>query len=321
MKVFVLSWRQSLAAAALAAVLSPAASDTFQAVAAEGQPEAPAAKAEREGERGQAKAEREAPKPEAREGREGDRPAVRREGERKGDRPAVRREGEREREGERREAPSPELMQRRRQLEEQAGDIRRKLEALRPEQDADARELRGALSRIEAQLRETQPPRETGDREPLMRRLEELKAAMQRAREAGNREEVERLEREGREVLQQLGERPGDRPRPEGEAAEMQRRLQHVRMAIENLRAAGLNAQADALAGEAERWMRERGMPPGGPPEGRPGGDGRERPDMLPPGAQFERAMQEMREQMQDLRRQMEEMRRHLQELGAKQPR
>ncbi|MCU0873445.1 MAG: M48 family metalloprotease [Pirellulaceae bacterium] len=116
MKVFVLSWRQSLAAAALAAVLSPAASDTLSATAAEGQPETPAAKAEREGE---PKREREAPKPEAREGREGER----REGPREGDRPAVRREGE----GDRREAPSPELMHKRRQLEEQAADIRRKL--------------------------------------------------------------------------------------------------------------------------------------------------------------------------------------------------
>jgi len=309
MKVFVLSWRQSLAAAALAAVLSPAASDTFSAAAAEGQPEAPAAKAEREGDRDEAKREREAPKPEAREGREGER----REGPREGDRPAVRREGE----GDRREAPSPELLQKRRQLEEQAHDIRRKLETLRPEQDAEARELRGALSRIEAQLRETEPRREAGDREPLMRRLEELKAAMQRAREAGNREEVERLEREGREVLQQLGERPGDRPRPEGEAAEIQRRMQHLHAAIENLRAAGLNAQADALAGEAERWMRERGMPPGQPPRA----EGRERPDMAPFQAQVERAMGEMREQMQEMRRQMEEMRRHLQELSAKQPR
>ena len=306
MKVFVLSWRQSLAAAALAAVLSPAASDTFSAAAAEGQPEAPAAKAEREGERGEAKREREAPKPEAREVREGER----REGPREGDRPAVRREGE----GDRREGPSPELMQKRRQLEEQAHDLRRKLESLRPEQDADARELRGALSRIEAQLRETEPRREAGDREPLMRRLEEIKAAMQRAREAGQREEVERLEREGHEVLQQLGDRPGDRPRPEGEAGEIQRRMQHLRAAIENLHAAGLHDQANALAGEAERWMRERGMPPGQPP--RP--EGRERPDLAPFQAQVERAMGEMREQMQEMRRQMEEMRRHLQELSER---
>jgi hypothetical protein len=206
------------------------------------------------------------------------------------------------------------LLHRRRQLQEQAHDLRRKLESLRPEQDADARELRGALSRIEAQLLETEPRREAGEREPLMRRLEEIKAAMQRAREAGQREEVERLEREAREVLQQLGDRPGDRPRPEGEAGEIQRRMQHLRAAIENLHAAGLHDQANALAGEAERWMRERGMPPGQPP--RP--EGRERPDLAPFQAQVERAVGEMREQMQEMRRQMDEMRRHLQELSER---
>jgi len=303
MKMLVWSWRQSLAAAALAAVLSPAASD-----AAEGQPEVPAAKAEREGDRGEAKREREADRPEAREGREGDRPAIRREGEREGDRPAIRREGD----GERRPAPSPERMEQRRQLEEKAAGLRRRLESLRPDQDSEARELRAGLARIEAELREgPPPPREVGERAERMRHLEELKAAMNRAREAGNREEVERLERESREVLRHLGDRPGERPRPEGEAGEIQRRMQHLRVAIENLRAAGLNAQADAMAGEAERWMRERGMPP----------EARERPAMPPVPAQMERAMHEMREQMQELRRQMEEMRRQLHQLGEKERR
>jgi hypothetical protein len=139
--------------------------------------------------------------------------------------------------------------------------------------------------------------------------LEELKAAMAKAREAGQREVVERLEREVHEVLQRLGERPGDRPRPEVEAAEAQRRLAHVRAAIENLRAAGMHDPAEALARQADAWMRERGLPPGRPPEGR------ERPDMPPPVAHLEHAVQEMREQMQQMREQMEDMRRMLQEL------
>jgi hypothetical protein len=288
MKMFVWSWRQSLAAAALATVLSPAASD-----AAEGQPEVPAVKAEREGDRDEAKREREADRPAGREGREGDRPAIRGEGE-----------------GERRPAPSPERMEQRRQLEEKAAGLRRKLESLRPDQDTEARELRAVLARTEAELREGPPPREVGDRAVRMRHLEELKAAMNRAREAGNREEVERLEREAREVLHQLGDRPGER-RPEGEAGEVQRRMHHLRVAIENLRAAGLNAQAEALAGEAERWMRERGFPP----------EARERPDMPPVHAQMERAVHEMREQMQEMRRQMEEVQRQLHQLGEKERR
>jgi hypothetical protein len=300
MKVFSCSWRQLLAATALlAAVLGPAASDASIAAAAEGQPERehyhPGANArrlaqpEREGAHGEAKREREAERPEAREG----------------DRPEMRREGEHER----RPAPSPERMEQRRQLEEKAGDLRRKLDSLRPDQADEARELRAVLERIEAELRGGPPPRDADDRGPLMARLEEIKAAIQRAREAGNREQVELLERKAREVHEQLGPRQHDQPRPEGQAEEIQRRMQHLRVAIENLRAAGLNAQADALAGEAERWMRERELPPRHPPEGR------ERPDM-PPMVHFERAIHEIHQQLDELRRQLDELRRHMHELS-----
>ena len=302
MNVFVLSWRQSLPAAALAAVLSGA---PMPVAAAEDQPDRPAVKAEREGDRGEARPGREEPRREEPRGeaREGER----REGPREGDRPEARREGDRER----RDAPPPEVMEKRRQLEERAQDLRRKLESLRPEQDAEARELRGALARIEAEFRDLPRPPEGADREPLMRRLEEIKAAMQRAREAGRREEVERLEREGRELLERLGERP----RPEAEAAEMQRRMEHVRVAIENLHAAGLHDQANAVAREAEQWMRQRGLPPGRPPQGGPP------PELAPFQEHVERAMGEMREQMQELNRQLEELRQRLRELGDRPPR
>jgi chromosome segregation ATPase len=181
---------------------------------------------------------------------------------------------------------------------------------------AAIRELHAQLGRIEAQLRETQPRHEgEGDRPLLIRHLEELKAAMAKAREAGQREVVEQLEREVHEVLQRLGERPGDRPRPEAEAAEAQRRLAHVRAAIGNLHAAGMHDQAEALARQTEAWTRERGMPPGRPPEGRPGAERRERPDMPPPAPHLERAVMEMREQVRALQEQMEDLRRALHEL------
>jgi DNA repair exonuclease SbcCD ATPase subunit len=125
--------------------------------------------------------------------REGDRPAER---EREGDRPG----------GEEREAHLREMAQRRAQLMEQAGDIRRKLESLRPDQDDDARELRSALERIEVQLRELQAP--APGRERLLARLEEVKAAFRRAQEAGRADEAERLEREGRELMQMLDSGP-----------------------------------------------------------------------------------------------------------------
>ena len=86
----------------------------------------------------------------------------------------------------------------------------------------------------------------------------------------------------------------------------MQRRLQHLRVAIENLRAAGLNDQANALAQDAERLRARRAA----------GGDG---PRDVPAAApQLERAVQELRGQVQEMRQQMEEMRQHLKALAEK---
>ncbi|MCL4201937.1 MAG: hypothetical protein KJ000_05540 [Pirellulaceae bacterium] len=316
MKVFVDGWRQSLAAVALAAVLGPVSADSSSIFAAEEERPVPEARGEREGDR-PAEREREGDRPAERE-REGDRPAER---ERDGDRPADReREGdrpaEREREGDRpvgqqREAQLREMAQRRAQLQEQAGDIRRKLESLRPDQEGDARELRGALERIEVQLRELQPP--APGRERLLARLEEVKAAFRRAQEAGRADEAERLEREGRELMQMLGQRPGDRPHGQPGDEDVQRRMQHLRTAIENLRAAGLHAQAEALAREGERLARGE-RPETAGPDRRPDAPR----DVPAPGPHLERAVMELRGQVQELRGQLEEIRQHLREMSER---
>ena len=307
MKVFVGCWRQSLAAITLAVVFGPVSGDTPQTVAAEGEHDVPRIKLDREG------GDRPAAKPE----REGDRREVRKEhAERKPDareerKPEARGERERGREGgEQREAQARELAQRRAHLQEQAAEIRRKLQALKPDQDDAARELKGALERIEVQLRELQP--QAPNRERLQARLEELKAAHRRAKEAGRLDEVERLEREARE-LGLMEPRRGDHPaaRPEGD--DMQRRLQHLRVAIENLRAAGLNDQANALAHDAERLA--RGERPATPEAGRRPDGPRDVPAAAP---QLERAVHELRGQVQELRQQMEEMRHHLKTLAEK---
>jgi hypothetical protein len=300
MKVFVDCWRQSLAAVTLAAVLGPVSGDTSPTLAAEGEHDVPRIKLDREG------GDRPAAKPE----REGERREARKEGgERK---PEARGERERGREGgEQGDARARELAQRRAQLQEQAAQIRRKLHELKPHQDADERELKGALERIEVQLRELQP--QVHNRERLQARLEELKAAHRRAQEAGKADEAERLAREARELMQMLEPRSGDRPagRPEGEEA--QRRLQHLRAAIENLRAAGLNDQANALAHDAERLARGEG--PSAPERGRRPDGPRDLPAAAP---QLERAVQELRGQVQEMRQQMEEMRQHLKALAEK---
>ena len=148
MKVFVACWRQSLAAVALAAVLGPASGDTSPTLAAEGEHDVPLIKVAPEGgEHAAVKAEREGGDREAvKEKREGEPGEARKEREER--KPEARGEREPGREGgEEREAQARELAQRRGQLQEQAAEIRRKLAALKPDQDADERELKGALER------------------------------------------------------------------------------------------------------------------------------------------------------------------------------
>jgi len=86
----------------------------------------------------------------------------------------------------------------------------------------------------------------------------------------------------------------------------MERRIHHLRVAVENLHAAGLHDQAEMLARQLERMMH------GGPGPDRPHPEMR---PMGPPPEGPERMIHELRGQVEELRHQMEEMRRVLQEL------
>ncbi len=303
MRVFVNSWRQSFAAVALAAVLSPASGEVSQTFAAEKEREAPSVKVESHGGKHRAPAaekEREGPRHELRET-----PGKERSPEAPG-------EHHRDRHGdEQRKAHAGEVAQRRAHLLEKAAEIRHKMKTLQPDQDAAARELKGALERIEIQLQELQA--KVPGRERVLAHLEELKAAHRRAREAGRGDEAERLAREARELMRTLEHRPADRPEDRPEDQEAQRRLRHLRAAIENLRAAGMPAQAEALAREAERLV--HGERPAAPEQPR-------RPDVArdvpAPSPHLERSVQELRGEVRELRRQMEEIREHLKALAEK---
>ena len=115
-------------------------------------------------------------------------------------------------------------------------------------------------------------------RQELVRRVDELMEAHERAAREGRPEEAERLLREAEEIRRDLERRP-DRDRPDGpppeEREEMERRVHHVRVAVENLHAAGLHEQAEQLAREMEHLLRGRPEPlpprprePGTPPHG-----------------------------------------------------
>ena len=242
-------------------------------------PDQPRERREGEGERREGEGERRERPDQPRERREGEGERREGEGERRErpDQPRERREGEGERrEGERRddvprEVRMQQLMQQRHALMERAGEIERKMAGLRDGQDAEARELRGAMEqvrqqmqRIEAMIRESQPGPE--------------------------------------------------QPRQPGE--EMERRLHHLRVAIENLRAAGLHEAAEHLQREAENLMRAFR-------EGRPGEPDRpehpEHREQPPHPEQLEGVIREMHGQMQQMRREMEEMRNQIRHLIERQ--
>lgn len=157
-------------------------------------------------------------------------------------------------------------------------EIGQKLEQLRMElrelernnRPDEAQEVRQKIGELERQAGR-------GERRPEMAGLEErmrrMDARIEELRQAGKTEEADQLERERREIQEQLrtgqGREPMDfrRPRPGGEDRE--RQMQHLRMAIENLHAAGMPELAQRVEREARAQM-ETGRPLG-PREWGPG--------------------------------------------------
>ncbi|MDV6033248.1 MAG: sigma-70 family RNA polymerase sigma factor [Phycisphaera sp. RhM] len=111
--------------------------------------------------------------------------------------------------------------------------------------------LRERIARAERQQREL--PAE------LRERVERLKRRHAELREAGKADEAEAVEREVNQLLERYrASRQGEGERHESEAA---KRLRHLRSAVENLRAAGLNdlaAQAAEQVGRLEREVRQQ---------------------------------------------------------------
>ncbi|NLY03212.1 MAG: hypothetical protein GXY83_44755 [Rhodopirellula sp.] len=118
--------------------------------------------------------------------------------------------------------------------------------------------------------------------------------------------------RRGPEANDRRPDRPGDSPHPK--MPELERRQHHLRVAAENLRAAGFPEQAEHIMHEARRLGEPRdpehdsretdGPRRAGPPP-------REHVEHL------ERAIHELREQVEMLRNQMDQMRRHVERLTA----
>lgn len=161
------------------------------------------------------------------------------------------------------EGPNPERpLVRAAQLQEKAGDLKaqgRHEEAMKLQREADewrARApgpMRPAGEELENRLRELRERREQ-----LLKHLDELRRLERNDEAAKAKEEVLGVEREMSELKRQIAEtRKGPMREPERFGPGEDQRLQHLRVAIDNLRAAGLPKQAERLEKEAEGLRRQ----------------------------------------------------------------
>lgn len=146
--------------------------------------------------------------------------------------------------------------------------------------EREAQELRAQADRIQRQ--EGPSDAKASAPEELKRKLERVRAELKELRAAGKEDEARERRRQIQELEQQLapfqrrpeseaGPSPEWRPQPgfppPGPPPEVQRRLHHLEIAIDNLHAAGLHEPAERLAQEAEAIRRHlQAPPPGSPP-------------------------------------------------------
>jgi hypothetical protein len=154
-------------------------------------------------------------------------------------------------------------------------------------------------------------------RDEVARRYFELREAAEDARRAGRHEEAERIAREIEETKREWRGRAARRvPHPE-EREELERRMSHVRVAVENLHAAGLHEHAERLAHEAERLLagrpeapRPQPRDPFAPPRAQAAVDpfAPPRPEAPRHAEQREGVLHELHEAVRQLDRRMDEL-------------
>ena len=194
----------------------------------------------------------------------------------------------------------------------------------------------------------TIPPQERAE---LERRLADLAKKAQDLKSAGKYEESQRVWQESEEIRRRLAGPPGGMmgfgggmgggfgavgPIMTLSPEERERRMQHLKVAVENLRAAGMAEMADRIWQQREAALQGRPVqgPFWGPPPGYPAAPGQImpgaglRPGFVPgpggpsgmpgvspvpaPSGPPEAMVREMQEQIRALQRQMDELRQHL---------
>jgi myosin heavy subunit len=151
----------------------------------------------------------------------------------------------------RRPRPDDELREMRMHLQ----NLHREMDELHAQgHHEEAEALARKAEEIEMEIHQREAGR--GDMDPglieLRAQLERLHREIQEMHERGQHEEAGELEQHAQAIMMELREREGDRPHPEAELEEMQRRIGHLFQAAENLDAAGMPDQAEQLRRHAE---------------------------------------------------------------------
>ena len=153
------------------------------------------------------------------------------------------------------------------------------------------------------------------DRDKLREQIQAIRQRVEQLEKDGKHEEAEQVKLEGRALLAKLNPR-GAEGRTRGEisprdanrmpSGDMAARLQHLQAAVENLKAAGLDAEAQHFA-----QLIERAQQSGGRGEGRASADASANPSRggrQPAGGD----VQELRSEVQQMHREMQELREQL---------
>jgi hypothetical protein len=212
-----------------------------------------------------------------------------------------------------RELP-PELAERlekRQALHHEAESVLRKVMELKSGDEEQAKQLFAALKELAAKIEQlpVPPPLIAREGRQLERLAATLQAAKAKAQQFGSQEAAAWLEQASQKIRQEMElARPAGRG-PGGEGREdAEHRAQHLRAAIDNLRAAGMGEMADALERELRRG------PQGRPDQQAPRGGPRE---FAGPG-NLQQEVQQLRGEVQSLHQQLNEMRQAIQHLMSR---
>ncbi|MHB0959906.1 MAG: M56 family metallopeptidase [Pirellulaceae bacterium] len=217
-----------------------------------------------------------------------------------------------------------ELLGRRHELEEQGHAIRRELGEMLDDPDSErAQDMRARLEKVKREAEEAK----RAVAEMAKAQMREVEEQARRLRDSGQHEAAQKILGQWMEEFKQLSK--WAYPESKQDPKPLEQRIEHLKVAIDNLRAAGFHEPAEQFQKDLERMIREhreayhqpgRDGPPQAPPHVVPGpphtlpntvaGPPQAPPHMVPPPqGDLKAVIEQMRAEQRQLRDEMHELR------------